>query len=305
MKRVLSITQKFYLLLLSGGSLVLEFKETIHNPSTGPACLSPTTMTRSATTNHLEEAILQLTQTIATLSTNHNELVTKVDTIFDHLTIQDSLQPPPSPPHNRNKPHLKLEVLRLDGDDAMGWIFKINQFFDYQENPEEERITLASFYMDGKALGWFQWMYCHGLITSWNGLLHALETRFAPSFYDDPRGALFKLTQRGSVNEYLTEFERLANRIVGLPPTFLLSCFISGLQPDIRYEVQALQPVSLSQVTALAKLQEDKLEDRRLGFKGKAVVSTAMIPYYPPLTPLPPPKDPLQTVIPYRNGSAS
>ena len=68
------------------------------------------------------------------------------------------------------------------------------------------------------------------------------------------KGALFKLQQRGSVNDYLTEFERLANRIVGLSPTVLLSCFISGLYPDLRREVRALQPMSISQVVALAKL---------------------------------------------------
>jgi len=54
-------------------------------------------------------------------------------------------------------------------------------------------------------------------------MLQALETRFALTFYDDPKGTLFKLTQRGSVNEYLHEFERLTNHITGLPPSFLLS----------------------------------------------------------------------------------
>lgn len=42
-------------------------------------------------------------------------------------------------------------------------------------------------------------------------MLQAIETRFAPSFNDDPRGMLFKLVQCGSVVDYLTEFERLAN----------------------------------------------------------------------------------------------
>lgn len=67
-------------------------------------------------------------------------------------------------------------------------------------------------------------------------------------------GALFKLSQRGSVNNYLMEFERLTNQIIGLPPTFLLSFFIFGFSSDIRREVQALQPISLPQVTALTKL---------------------------------------------------
>lgn len=116
----------------------------------------------------------------------------------------------------------------------MGWIFKISQFFDYQGTPDEEHITVASFYMDGPALSWFQWMFRNGFITSWPCLLQSLETRFAPSFYEDPKGTLFKPTQRGPTNEYLHEFEQLANRIVGLAPSFLLSCFISGLPPKIR-----------------------------------------------------------------------
>ena len=40
-------------------------------------------------------------------------------------------------------------------------------FFYYQATPEEERITLASFYLDGPALSWFQWSYRNEFITSW------------------------------------------------------------------------------------------------------------------------------------------
>jgi len=104
-----------------------------------------------------------------------------------------------------------------------------------------------------------------GTLSSKKGLdpnSYHLESRFAPTYYDDPKGALFKPTQTSSVNDYLTEFERLANRIFGLPPPFLLSCFVSGLAPEICREVLALQPISLPQATALAKLQEDKLRDR-------------------------------------------
>ena len=63
------------------------------------------------------------------------------------------------------------------------------------------------------------------------------------------------------MREYQAQFESLANRIVGLPPPFFLSCFVSGLKPEIRREVQAFQPISLSQAISLAKLQEDKFVD--------------------------------------------
>ena len=86
-----------------------------------------------------------------------------------------------------------------------------------------------------------------------------LQTRFASSQYEDPAGVLFKLTQKSSVAQYLTEFEDLTNQIIGLSPPFLLSCFISGLAPEIRNEVQAHQPLTLVQAAGLAKLQEEKL----------------------------------------------
>lgn len=62
---------------------------------------------------------------------------------------------------------------------------------------------------------------------------------------------------------YLAEFEDLANYIVGLPLPFLLSCFISGLTLEIHHEVQAHQPLTLTQAAGLAKLQEEKIFDSR------------------------------------------
>ncbi|CAJ2644149.1 unnamed protein product [Trifolium pratense] len=117
---------------------------------------------------------------------------------------------------------IKLDIPRFDGTDPMGWIFKINQFFYYHLTPDEQRLRIASFYMDGDALSWFQWMHSNGQILTWTSFLQALETRFAPSQYDDPKGALFKLCQSGSVRDYQTQFEMLTNRISGLPPQFYL-----------------------------------------------------------------------------------
>jgi hypothetical protein len=59
--------------------------------------------------------------------------------------------PPPHPAPHR----LKLDVPRFDGENAPGWIFKISQFFTYHNTPDEERITVASFYLNGPALAWY------------------------------------------------------------------------------------------------------------------------------------------------------
>lgn len=89
-------------------------------------------------------------------------------------------------------------------------------------------------------------MYKNRQIASWEQFLTALETRFAPTAYDDPRGNLFKLTQTSTVAVYLTEFVALANRLDGFSNADLLSCFISGLKIEICSEVLAHQPTTLS-----------------------------------------------------------
>lgn len=47
---------------------------------------------------------------------------------------------------------------------------------------------------------------------------------------------------------------------------FLTNCSISGLRDDIQWEVQALQPKTLSTAIGMAQLQDEKLVSRRRGF---------------------------------------
>jgi hypothetical protein len=72
---------------------------------------------------------------------------------FNGTTVP--VQPPPTT-------SIKLDIPRFDGSDPLGWIFKINQFFDYHLTPDDQRLRIASFYMEGEALTWFQWMHQNG-----------------------------------------------------------------------------------------------------------------------------------------------
>jgi len=79
-------------------------------------------------------------------------------------------------------------------------------------------------------------------------------------------GLLCKLQQRSTVSNYLSDFETLANRIISLPAPMALSCFISGLIPSIRREVKVMQPTTISQAVAYARLHEEKQIDARRTF---------------------------------------
>ena len=109
--------------------------------------------TRKTTTDRLEEAITRLTNSQASLTDGYTDLSGKVDSILDHLRLHDSGRNAANIANHQNhqRNSVKLDIPRFDGRDPLGWIFKITQLFQYQNTSEEERITVASLYLDGVA----------------------------------------------------------------------------------------------------------------------------------------------------------
>jgi hypothetical protein len=94
-----------------------------------------------------------------------------------------------------------------------------------------------------------------------------LELCFGPSTYENHQAQLFKLRQTGFVSEYQENFEKLGNRVLGLPADAILNCFISGLIPEIRNEIAIQRPYSISEAIGLAKLIEAKNKDSKPKFQ--------------------------------------
>jgi hypothetical protein len=153
---------------------------------------------------------------------------------------------------------VKLEFPRFDGSNVHEWIFRAEQFFDYYETPDPDRLTIASVHLDKDVVSWFQMVQRTNPFQSWIDFTRALELDFGPSIYECPRATLFKLTQTGTVAEYYLKFTSLANRVYGLSNDALIDCFVSGLNVDIRRDVVLHTPISLVKAMSLAKVYEEK-----------------------------------------------
>jgi hypothetical protein len=153
---------------------------------------------------------------------------------------------------------VKLEFPRFDGSNVHEWIFRAEQFFDYYETPDPDRLTIASVHLDKDVVPWFQMVQRTNPFQSWIDFTHALELDFGPSIYECPRATLFKLTQTGTVAEYYLKFTSLANRVYGLSNDAMIDCFISGLTDEIRRDVLIYTPTSIVKAVSLAKLYEEK-----------------------------------------------
>ena len=162
---------------------------------------------------------------------------------------------------------IKVEFPRFRGENPSGWIYKANQFFQLYGTPPNQKILLASYHMEDKALIWFQDAKEAGLFTSWEAFVKFLHVRFGITAYDDPMESLTRLRQVGSVVHYKGQFESLSNRVKELSEKRKLSCFFSGLKGEIRLPVKMFNPQALSTAFGLAKIQEEYLNASRKGTK--------------------------------------
>ena len=128
---------------------------------------------------------------------------------------------------------IKLEIPKFSGKDALGWIFQVEQFFDFHHIEGPQRLSICLFAMTGEALQWYKWMFLNKCLSTWDKFVEDLSARFGPLGYEDVQGMLSKLIQSSSVAQYQSEFEMLSNRIQGLPD-FLDQLFYFGLKTCIK-----------------------------------------------------------------------
>ena len=95
--------------------------------------------------------LLQNQQTFQQTITTITDELTQLRNRFPLQGFNTTNTHGPGPPNTT----IKLDIPRFDGFDPLGWIFKINQFFEFHNTPEDQSIRMASFYMEGEALTWY------------------------------------------------------------------------------------------------------------------------------------------------------
>ena len=149
---------------------------------------------------------------------------------------------------------LRLEFSTFNGDDPDSWCYRADPFFDVYDIQEGQKFKINAFHMEGKALSWFQALCNTHNLSSWNECFVGIQVRFGKGSYDDPMEALSKLKQTGSLEEYKTQFELLANRVLRLIDSHKLNMFLGGLRDDIRLPMRMFNPKTLNDAYALARI---------------------------------------------------
>lgn len=147
----------------------------------------------------------------------------------------------------------KLDFPKYNGvEDPTSWVCRVEQFFEFQQLDEADKLPLTAYHLEGEAQMWYQLFKESEEVLTWAALKATLHKHYGPTAFDD----LTKLHQTGSVREFQLQFERLLSRVGRLSTQHQLGCFVSGLKGNLRSEVQAAKPATVTEAIRLARLSE-------------------------------------------------
>jgi hypothetical protein len=147
----------------------------------------------------------------------------------------------------------KLNIPTFDGSSrcsAQAWVQKLDTYFKLNPMTESEAISFATLHLDGEA---HEWWY-HGLVTlGHNHITSYLEfTERLMERFDrrDPElhfRDLTQLRQTGSVEAFITEFQRKAVVVSDISEHRLVMLFTEALTEPLRGWVKAFKPHTLQE----------------------------------------------------------
>nr|KYP45086.1 Transposon Ty3-G Gag-Pol polyprotein [Cajanus cajan] len=92
----------------------------------------------------------------------------------------------------------KMELPIFEGEDAPGWIGRIERYFRLRNINELEKMEVVLVAMEGEALSWLQWWESCTENIAWEEFKEAILKRFQPTMVENSFEILLGLKQEGS-----------------------------------------------------------------------------------------------------------
>ncbi|XP_026415231.1 uncharacterized protein LOC113310676 [Papaver somniferum] len=171
------------------------------------------------------------------------------------------------PGENSNFAHthkLKVDVPRFDGVNSRSWVRKCTKYFQLHQMNEEQKVHVASMYLEGKTDVWLHDYQVGKEVVRWETFMKDICSHFQELGHDDIVGEFNKLSQVGTVSEYQEIFEEFKALMLAknkhLTEDYFTSSFISGLKEELRIVVQMFSPATLEKAIYLARMHEMLLD---------------------------------------------
>lgn len=74
---------------------------------------------------------------------------------------------------------MKMEFPKFEGGDPRGWILQAEKYFRYYQTSKELKVEVASMYLEGDALDFFEWINSEQTLLYLGDLVRALHETYA------------------------------------------------------------------------------------------------------------------------------
>ena len=132
---------------------------------------------------------------------------------------------------------MRQDVSKFNYSEPKWWIFAFNEYFKLHTTIGEQQLRIINFNLEGDVVEWYRWMTYNKLITTRDNFLDNVHNQFGPSRYEDAQGALSKLLQTRSLDQYQSEFEKLMNHVTDILEPLLILFNILVHKPALLREL--------------------------------------------------------------------
>ena len=131
--------------------------------------------------------------------------------------------------------------------------------------------SFATMHFTGNAALWLQTYEAEHEVDNWEELCVAIHSKFGKDKHHKNLEALERCKQTDTVESYYHRFEGIRHKILvynkHYDEAFFVTKFICGLKRDIQRAIKLHNPRTVDAALALAKKQEEMLEETR-GYSG-------------------------------------
>ncbi|KAJ1377544.1 Retrotransposon gag domain [Sesbania bispinosa] len=139
----------------------------------------------------------------------------------------------------------KLEIPIFSGDDAYGWINRVERYFKVNDMDDCEKLGAVLVALEDRALNWYHWWEEQTPSPSWVQFKEAVIRRFQPELVQNPFGPLLSIKQTGTVMEYREKFEMISAPLKNADRVMLKGIFLNGLREELQAELKLYNMESL------------------------------------------------------------
>ena len=82
-----------------------------------------------------------------------------------------------------------MKISKFKGGDPLWWLFELYNFFALENTPPHHMVSIASYFLEGEVLEWFQVLKALRLCTDWVEFVCSLQDRFRKPIHDAPMEA--------------------------------------------------------------------------------------------------------------------